>query len=124
MSGGLLVPVVSLMPSLTVPPALSPALLAMLPALSLLPSLTAAPALSPALPALQRHGASLTLTCVEMCDAQHPPEALCGPEGLLRQVCTLWSCYAGHAGHGMPSQSGRLGVPSVQRGSLPALALL
>ncbi|KAK9915577.1 hypothetical protein WJX75_001044 [Coccomyxa subellipsoidea] len=32
------------------------------------------------------HGAALTLTCVEMCDAQHPPEALCGPEGLLRQV--------------------------------------
>ncbi len=34
-------------------------------------------------------GAGLTLTCVEMCDAQHPPEALCGPEGLLRQVCPL-----------------------------------
>ena len=33
------------------------------------------------------HGAGLTLTCVEMCDGQHPPEALCGPEGLLRQVC-------------------------------------
>ncbi|EIE25773.1 glycoside hydrolase [Coccomyxa subellipsoidea C-169] len=32
------------------------------------------------------HGAALTLTCVEMCDAQHPPVALCGPEGLLRQV--------------------------------------
>lgn len=32
------------------------------------------------------YGAALTLTCVEMCDAQHPPEALCGPEGLLRQV--------------------------------------
>ena len=28
----------------------------------------------------------LTLTCVEMCDSQHPPEALCGPEGLLRTV--------------------------------------
>ena len=26
------------------------------------------------------------LTSVEMCDAQHPPEALCGPEGLLRPV--------------------------------------
>jgi hypothetical protein len=35
---------------------------------------------------LQRHSVALTLTCVEMCDAQHPPEALCGPEGLLRQV--------------------------------------
>jgi hypothetical protein len=33
-----------------------------------------------------RHGFALTLTCVEMSDAQHPPEALCGPEGLLRQV--------------------------------------
>ncbi len=26
-----------------------------------------------------RHGVAMTLTCVEMCDAQHPPEALCGP---------------------------------------------
>lgn len=34
-----------------------------------------------------QYGAAVTLTCVEMCDAQHPPEALCGPEGLLRQVC-------------------------------------
>lgn len=33
-----------------------------------------------------RYGVHMTLTCVEMCDAQHPPEALCGPEGLLRQV--------------------------------------
>ncbi|GAB4819848.1 hypothetical protein N2152v2_006894 [Parachlorella kessleri] len=33
-----------------------------------------------------QYGASLTLTCVEMCDSQHPPEALCGPEGLLRAV--------------------------------------
>lgn len=37
--------------------------------------------------AAAEHGTSLTLTCVEMCDAQHPPEALCGPEGLLRQAC-------------------------------------
>lgn len=36
-----------------------------------------------------KHGAGLTLTCVEMCDAQHPAEALCGPEGLLRQVQPL-----------------------------------
>lgn len=45
------------------------------------------------------HGASLTLTCVEMCDAQHPPHALCGPEGLLRQVPglagMLKSCICG-----------------------------
>ena len=33
-----------------------------------------------------KYNASFTLTCVEMCDSQHPPEALCGPEGLLRQV--------------------------------------
>lgn len=33
-----------------------------------------------------QHGLVATLTCVEMCDGQHPPEALCGPEGLLRQV--------------------------------------
>lgn len=33
-----------------------------------------------------RYHATFTLTCVEMCDAQHPPEALCSPEGLLRQV--------------------------------------
>lgn len=31
-------------------------------------------------------GAVLTLTCVEMCDAQHPAEARCSPEGLLYQV--------------------------------------
>ena len=34
----------------------------------------------------RRHGVSITLTCVEMCDSQHPPQACCGPEGLLRQV--------------------------------------
>lgn len=34
----------------------------------------------------QRHRFGLTLTCVEMCDSQHPAQALCGPEGLLRQV--------------------------------------
>ena len=33
-----------------------------------------------------KYGAALTLTCVEMCDSQHPPEALCGPEGLLRRI--------------------------------------
>lgn len=40
-----------------------------------------------------QHGMVATLTCVEMCDAQHPPEALCGPEGLLRQVgCPAHCC--------------------------------
>ncbi len=33
-----------------------------------------------------RHGANLTLTCVEMCDEQHPHRAQCGPEGLLQQI--------------------------------------
>ena len=28
----------------------------------------------------------LTLTCVEMCDAQHPPETCCSPQGLLNQI--------------------------------------
>eukprot|EP00887_Chlorella_sp_A99_P003737 scaffold7.g3737.t1 len=41
---------------------------------------------TPIIDLCRRYGASLTLTCVEMCDSQHPPEALCGPEGLLRQV--------------------------------------
>lgn len=36
-----------------------------------------------------KHQFSLTLTCVEMCDTQHPPPAQCGPEGLLKQVRSL-----------------------------------
>lgn len=36
-----------------------------------------------------RHRFGLTLTCIEMCDTQHPPSALCGPEGLLKQVRSL-----------------------------------
>jgi hypothetical protein len=46
-----------------------------------------------------QYGASLTLTCVEMCDSQHPPEALCGPEGLLRAVrgC-VWRSGQGQGG--------------------------
>lgn len=36
-----------------------------------------------------KYNVSITLTCVEMCDSQHPPEALCGPEGLLRQACPI-----------------------------------
>ncbi len=48
-------------------------------------------------------GCALTLTCVEMCDAQHPAEALCGPEGLLRQVCCFPGWCAGLDVHGMPA---------------------
>jgi beta-amylase len=40
----------------------------------------------PLVAACAQHGLALTLTCVEMCDSQHPPPALCGPEGLLRTV--------------------------------------
>ncbi|GAX84030.1 hypothetical protein CEUSTIGMA_g11454.t1 [Chlamydomonas eustigma] len=36
-----------------------------------------------------KHGFGLTLTCVEMCDNQHPPPAKCGPEGLLKQMRSL-----------------------------------
>lgn len=36
-----------------------------------------------------RHRFGLTLTCIEMCDTQHPPSALCGPEGLLKQIRSL-----------------------------------
>ncbi len=36
-----------------------------------------------------RHRANLILTCVEMCDSQHPAHAQCGPEGLLRQLRQL-----------------------------------
>lgn len=36
-----------------------------------------------------KHGANITLTCVEMCDGQHPGIAMCGPEGLLKQIRTL-----------------------------------
>lgn len=48
-----------------------------------------------------KHGAGLTLTCVEMCDAQHPPVALCGPEGLLRQVQTMQdhACFMPDTGY-------------------------
>ncbi|GMH32939.1 hypothetical protein BSKO_00773 [Bryopsis sp. KO-2023] len=42
-----------------------------------------------------KHGANLTLTCVEMCDAQHPMEARCSPQGLLRQI------WAGAADYGV-----------------------
>lgn len=34
-------------------------------------------------------GVALNFTCVEMRDAEHPIEARCGPEGLLRQVRSL-----------------------------------
>ena len=51
-----------------------------------------------------KYGVGLTLTCVEMCDAQHPPAALCGPEGLLLEVKEV-AC--------------RLGVPLAGENALP-----
>ena len=32
------------------------------------------------------YAAGAVLTCVEMNDAQHPPDAACGPQALLKQV--------------------------------------
>lgn len=41
---------------------------------------------APILELCARFGVGLTLTCVEMCDGQHPVGAQCSPEGLLKQV--------------------------------------
>lgn len=35
---------------------------------------------------VKRHGGSISFTCVEMRDCEHPPESACSPEGLLRQI--------------------------------------
>ncbi|PNW83114.1 hypothetical protein CHLRE_06g307150v5 [Chlamydomonas reinhardtii] len=35
---------------------------------------------------LRRHDASLSFTCVEMRDCEHPPEGRCSPQALLQQV--------------------------------------
>ncbi len=35
---------------------------------------------------LRRHDASLSFTCVEMRDCEHPPEGRCSPQMLLQQV--------------------------------------
>lgn len=40
----------------------------------------------PVMRMLSKHGALLNFTCAEMRDREQPPEALCGPEGLLMQV--------------------------------------
>ncbi|KFM23571.1 Beta-amylase 1, chloroplastic [Auxenochlorella protothecoides] len=63
-----------------------------------------------------RHGAAATLTCVEMCDAQHPPEALCGPEGVLRQV------REAAAAHGVPL-AGENALPCFMPASVDEAAL-
>lgn len=40
-----------------------------------------------------QYGVNLNFTCVEMRDVEHPWEARCGPEGLLRQVRSAASVY-------------------------------
>jgi len=50
----------------------------------------------PLLASLARAGARASFTCVEMRDAEHPPECEAGPEGLLNQVLTA------AAGAGVP----------------------
>ncbi|GLC59920.1 Leucine-rich repeat receptor-like serine/threonine-protein kinase bam2 [Pleodorina starrii] len=63
-----------------------------------------------------RHRANLVLTCVEMCDAQHPAAAQCGPEGLLRQLRNL----AARAGVAL---SGENALPIFSTGGVDADAL-
>ncbi|KAG2493073.1 hypothetical protein HYH03_008736 [Edaphochlamys debaryana] len=63
-----------------------------------------------------RHRANLVLTCVEMCDSQHPAAAQCGPEGLLRQLRQL----AARAG---VSLSGENALPIFSSGGVDVEAL-
>ncbi|GFR39716.1 hypothetical protein Agub_g197, partial [Astrephomene gubernaculifera] len=63
-----------------------------------------------------RHRANLVLTCVEMCDSQHPMQAQCGPEGLLRQLRQL----AARAG---VSLSGENALPIFSSGGVDTDAL-
>lgn len=41
---------------------------------------------TPILKMLRKHNALLSFTCVEMRDCEHPPESMCSPQGLLKQV--------------------------------------
>ena len=41
---------------------------------------------APIMDVVQRHNALLSFTCVEMRDCEHPPESMCSPQGLLKQV--------------------------------------
>lgn len=40
----------------------------------------------PIIAVLERVGARLSFTCVEMRDCEHPPEGRCSPQALLQQV--------------------------------------
>lgn len=35
---------------------------------------------------VRKHNALLSFTCVEMRDCEHPPESMCSPQGLLKQI--------------------------------------
>lgn len=61
-------------------------------------------------------GAGVTLTCVEMCDAQHPSKALCSPEGLLYQVRRT-------ASHLDVSLAGENALPCFSPGGVDSTAL-
>ena len=41
---------------------------------------------APIMDVVRRHNALLSFTCVEMRDCEHPPESMCSPQGLLKQV--------------------------------------
>eukprot|EP00210_Caulerpa_lentillifera_P002105 g2020.t1 len=43
---------------------------------------------APIMEMLKKRNASLSFTCVEMRDCEHPPESMCSPQGLLKQVIT------------------------------------
>jgi len=71
---------------------------------------------SPILEMCEKYGVNLTLTCVEMCDAQHPSYALCGPEGLLRQIRLM-------AAKRQVTLSGENALPIFTVGGVDAVAL-
>jgi hypothetical protein len=71
---------------------------------------------SPILELCERYAVNLTITCVEMCDAQHPSYALCGPEGLLRQIRAM-------AAHRNVTLSGENALPIFTASGIDATAL-
>jgi hypothetical protein len=70
----------------------------------------------PILELCARYNLNLTLTCVEMCDSQHPQHAHCGPEGLLRQI-------RAHAALLRVSLSGENALPIFQLGGVDTMAM-
>jgi len=41
---------------------------------------------APIMDVVKKHNALMSFTCVEMRDCEHPPESMCSPQGLLKQV--------------------------------------